>query len=143
FQLAVNLGQAEIVVRIFGIHFRETLILLERLRIFLFVQKCLRETPAVVDVAGLSFLGLAVGFFGIGEIVNLGVGISVEVPQAWRRSAVQDSFERGDGLLRFPFVEQELRQLLDGIFIFGFVGKQSAENAFRLVVLVLQAVEPR
>ena len=48
-----------------------------------------------------------------------------------------------NGVLRFPFVEQKLRQLFDAIFIFRLARQQGAQHGFGLVVVVLQAVEPR
>ncbi len=126
FQLAVNLGQPQIVIGILGIHSHETLILFERFRIFLFVQKRLCESPAVGDLAGLSFGGLPVGIFGIGQIVGLRIRVAIKIPKARCSRAIQDILQYGNGFLRFPFIEQKLRQLLDGIFVFRLSREQGA-----------------
>jgi len=38
--------------------------------------------------------------------------------QARRRRALQNILQYRNGLLRFPFIEQKLRQLLNGILVF-------------------------
>ena len=51
--------------------------------------------------------------------------------------------QRGDRFLRFPFIQQKLRQLLDAVFVCRFAREQVAQNGFGLVLLVLQAVQAR
>ncbi len=52
------------------------------------------------------------------------------------------ALERRKSLLRFPFIEQKLRQLLDAALIRGLARQQIAQDGFRFVLVVLQAVQP-
>ena len=103
----------------------------------------MRELFAVVDVVGLGFRGLAIGLLGVRQIVDLVVSVAQQFPQPGRWRALQNALQRRDRLLRFPFIQQKLRQLLDAILIRRFAREQGSQHGFRLVLLILQAVQAR
>ena len=84
----------------------------------------------------------AVGRFRLRQFVRLRVSISEQVQQHRRGRMLGNPFQQLHGFFRLAFIHQKLRQLLDGLLVFGIGLQDAAQNLFALVVLVLKPVKP-
>ncbi len=83
-QLAVNLRDSQIHIRIVGHHVRKLFENLERFGVFLFGQQCLPQPALVAQLRGIKFYGFAVGLLRFLQIVRLSVRVAQKVQKHGR-----------------------------------------------------------
>src|SRR5579862_57692 len=142
-QFAVNLAEAEIDIGVVGDQFGKTLIDGQGFWILLFGHEGLAEAALVADFARFEVGGFAIGFFGFGKVLGLGVRIAEQVEQCGRRGFGGDAFQQSNRFAGFAFVEKKLSELFEAGFVVGVVFQQAAKHFFCFFVLILQAIEAR
>ena len=80
-QLAVNLGDSQIHVRVVRGNIRKLLVDFQRLGIFFFGQQGLPQPPLVAQLRRIEFFGLAVSLFRLGQLMRLGASISQKIQE--------------------------------------------------------------
>ena len=68
----------------------------------------------MTQLGGIHLYSFPVSPFRFREVVRLRVGIAEKIEQGWRRRTAGDAFEKQNGVRGFPFIEEKLRELLDG-----------------------------
>ncbi len=140
-QFAINLGEAEIDIRVIRHQIGKLLVNLQRFRIVFFGKQGLPKTALVAGLAWVEFRGFPIGSFCFRQVLRLRVRVAKKIEQCGRRRLRGHAFEKGDSVSRFAFIQEQLRQLLDSRFVLGIAFQNSAQNLFRFVVLVLKTVK--
>ena len=140
-QFAINLGEAEIDIRVIRHQIGKLLVNLQRFRIVFFGKQGLPKTALVAGLAWVEFRGFPICSFCFRQVLRLRVGVAKKIEQCRRRRLRGHAFEKGDSVSRFAFIKEQLRQLLDSCFVLGIAFQNSTQNLFRFVVLVLKTVK--
>ena len=90
---------------------------------------------------GLKLGSFAIGAFGFVQVFGLSVSIAKQVQESRGRRFRGHVFKQSDGFSGFAFIEKKLGQLLNRGFVVGIAFQNSTQHFFRLVMLVLQAIE--
>ena len=140
-ELAVDLREPQIRVRIVAVVFRNLLVHGQRIRKLLFGEQRLAEPALVVYFGRIESHRLAIDFFGFGQIFRLGVSVAQKTQQrGGRRSVLNDSFEQCDRVRRFALVQEKLRQLFDGLLVLRVRLQDATEDLLRFLVRILQTI---
>ena len=117
--------------------------MLQRFGIFVLRHQCLRQTVNVRRVVRVLLHGLAVGRFGFRVFFRLRIRVAQQIVDVRRSRFPGRLGQQRYGFLGAPFINQKLAQLLERCSIARIPVHGCAQNLFRLVVLVFEAVEPR